>query len=108
MLYVVRGEPRDLRDRQPSPEEVVLVVEVADSTLATDQGAKKRVYARAGILVYWIANLVEGRFEVYTEPTGPAEQPDYRQRQDYGPDDEIPVVLDGAEVGRLPVVDLLP
>src|SRR5712692_850208 len=65
---VVRGEPRDLRDRQPGPEEVVLVVEVADSTLATDRGTKKRVYARAGILVYWIANLVEGRFEVYTEP----------------------------------------
>src|SRR6266849_8118135 len=105
---VVRGEPRDLRDRQPGPEEVVLVVEVADSSLVTDQGTKKRVYARSGILVYWIANLVESRFEVYTEPTGPAEQPDYRQRQEYGPDDEIPVVLDGAEVGRLPVVDLLP
>ena len=105
---VVRGEPRDLRDRQPGPEEVVLVVEVADSSLVTDQGTKKRVYARAGILVYWIANLVEGRFEVYTEPTGPAEQPDYRQRQEYGPDDEIPVVLDGDEVGRLLVRELLP
>jgi Uma2 family endonuclease len=105
---IVRGEPRDLRDRQPGPEEVVLVVEVADTSLATDRGTKKRVYARAGILVYWIANLVEGRFEVYTEPTGPAEQPDYRQRQEYGPDDEIPVVLDGNEVGRLLVRELLP
>jgi Uma2 family endonuclease len=105
---IVRGEPRDLRDRQPGPAEVVLVVEVADSTLATDRGAKKRVYARAGILVYWIANLVDGRFEVYTEPSGPAEHPDYRLRQEYGPDDEIPVVLDGNEVGRLLVRELLP
>ena len=58
--------------------------------------------------VYWIANLVEGRFEAYTEPSGPAEQPDYRQRKEYGPDDEIPVVLDGNEVGRLLVRELLP
>ena len=60
------------------------------------------------MFVYWIANLVEGRFEVYTEPSGPVEQPDYGQRQEYGPDDEIPVVLDGNEVGCLLVRELLP
>ena len=105
---VIRGDPDDYPDLHPGPDEVALVVEVADSTLRRDRSTKKRIYARAGIPVYWIANLIESRFEVYTDPTGPADQPDYRQRQEYGPDDEIPVVLDGVEVGRLLVRDLLP
>jgi Uma2 family endonuclease len=107
-VFVVRGEPRDFGKRQPVPEDVALVVEVADSSLRQDRDTKKRVYARARIPVYWIANLIERQFEVYTDPTGPAEQPDYRQHQAYGPADEIPVVLDGQEIGRLSVCDLLP
>ena len=107
-VAVVRGDLDDYLDRHPGPHEVALVVEVADSTLRRDRGTKKRLYARAGIPVYWIANLIESRFEVYTDPTGPAEQPDYRQQQEYGPADEIPVVLVEKEVGRLVVRDLLP
>ena len=107
-VAVIRGNDDDYVDRHPRHDEVALVVEVADSTLQQDRTTKKRLYARAGIPVYWIANLVEGRFEVYTEPTGAARRPDYRHRQEYGPDDEIPVVLDGIEVGRLLVRDLLP
>ena len=107
-VAVVRGEVRDYLDRHPGPRDVALVVEVADSSLQTDRGAKKRVYARAGIPTYWIANLVEGKFEVYTDPTGPAEAPDYRQHHEYGPADTLPVVLGGAAVGSLPVRELLP
>ena len=84
------------------------MVEVADTSLRRDRGTKQRVYARARIPVYWIANLPERRFEVYTEPSGPAPHPGYRQRQEYGPDEEIPVVLAGQEIGRLKVGDLLP
>jgi Uma2 family endonuclease len=69
---------------------------------------KKRLYALVGIPVYWIANLSENQFEVYTDPSGPAEEPDYRQRQIYGPSDEIPVLIEGVEVGRIPVRELLP
>ena len=54
------------------------------------------------------ASKIESRFEVYTGSTGPADEPDYRQVQEYGVDDEIPVVLNGEEVGRLTVRDLLP
>jgi Uma2 family endonuclease len=106
-VLVVRGDPRDFRDRHPGPKEVAMVVEVADTTLRTDQGTKKRVYARAGIPVYWVANLIERKFVVYTDPTGPAAEPDYRQRQEYGLAEEIPVVLDGQEVGRIAVRELL-
>jgi Uma2 family endonuclease len=107
-VLVVRGEPRELGDRQPVPVEVGLVVEVADSSLDQDLDVKKRIYARAGIRVYWIANLPASRFEVYTDPAGPADKPDYRRCQEYGPAGEVPVVLDGNEVGRLSVRDLLP
>jgi Uma2 family endonuclease len=105
---VVRGEPRDYLQRHPGPDETPLVAEVADSSLRGDRGVKMRVYARAGIPVYWIVNLVDKQIEVYTDPTGPAEMPEYRQRQDYQPGDQVPVVIDGREVGRLAVSDLLP
>jgi Uma2 family endonuclease len=85
-----------------------LIVEVADSSLRRDRVFKKRLYAAAGILVYWVVNLPEARIEVYTDPSGPIERPDYHQRRDYGQSDTVPVLIDGVEVGRLPVHELLP
>jgi Uma2 family endonuclease len=92
----------------PGPEDVALVVEVAESSLRTDRGAKKRVYARGGISVYWIVNLKKRQIEVYSDPESGAKRPDYRQHRDYRAADAIPVVLDGVEVGSLPVRELLP
>ena len=46
--------------------------------------------------------------EVFTEPTGPDPQPHYRQSRIYGPDEEVPLVIDGREVARLAVRDILP
>ena len=107
-VMVVRGETRHYLDRHPGPQDVALVIEVADSTLQRDRSLKKRLYAAAGIPVYWIVNLPDSQIEVYTEPSGPGEQLDYRQWQNYGPADTIPVVTEGREVGRLAVRDLLP
>jgi hypothetical protein len=47
------------------------------------------------------------KVEVYTQPSGPAEHPDYAQRQEFGLGDTIPVVLDGREVGRIAVQEFL-
>ena len=107
-VVVVRGETRHYLDRHPGPHDVGLVIEVADTTLQRDRGFKKRLYARASIPVYWIVNLSDNQCEVYTEPSGPEPQPDYRQRQDYGASDVIPVVLAGVEVGRIAVQEFLP
>lgn len=107
-ISVIRGRRRDYPNRHPGPQDVGLVVEVADTTLRRDRGRKKRLYARASLPVYWIVNLVDRQVEVYTDPTGPADEPDYRQRRDYRPDEQVPVVVAGAEVGRLTVNDLLP
>ncbi len=52
----------------PTPEDVLLVIEIADSTLKYDQETKLSVYAEAGILDYWIFNLVDNHLETYSEP----------------------------------------
>src|SRR5687768_8506103 len=107
-LLLVRGERRQYAERHPGPEDVALVVEVADATLQRDRGLKLRAYARAGVSVYWILNLIDRQLEVYTEPSGPTEEPGYDSRQDFGPSDVVPVVIDGQEVARLTVGELLP
>ena len=107
-VTVVRGERRQYAQRHPGPADLGMLVEVADSSLRQDRTTKKRIYARASIPIYWIVNLVDRQIEVYTEPTGAAEQPDYRQRRDYGPTDSVPVVIDGREFGQIPVGELLP
>ena len=85
-----------------------MVVEVADASLDRDRSIKKQVYARAGIPVYWIVNLQERRIEVYTDPSGPVEVPDYRQHKDYAAGSEVPLMIEGREAGRIPVAALLP
>jgi Uma2 family endonuclease len=92
-IVVVRGDPRQYLDRHPTPQDLALVVEVADTSLQRDRAFKKRLYAAARIPVYWILDLPESRCEVYSEPSGPGDEPDYRQRQNYGPTEEIPVMI---------------
>lgn len=105
---VVRGDTRQYLDRHPGPQDVALVVEVADTTLKRDRTLKKRLYAQAGIPVYWIVNLSERWLEVYTQPSAPTEAPDYGRRQDFGPADWVPVIIENSEVGRIAVQELLP
>ena len=67
-VVIIRGKTTDYRDRHPVAADVVLVIEVADSTLERDRTSKQRIYARAGIAIYWILNLRDRQLEVYTEP----------------------------------------
>lgn len=107
-LAVVRGQEEDYFARHPGPVDVTLVVEVADSSLLRDRTEKERIYARAGIAVYWIVNLVDSRVEVYTDPTGPDLNPRYRQRQDYDRTSDVPLVIAGVPVAQVQVRELLP
>jgi len=105
---VARGDDSAYVDRHPGPEDVALVVEVADASLHRDRTSKKRLYAQAGLPVYWIVNLVEGRIEVYTDPSGPTDEPDYRQHRSFGKSEEVPLVVDRREVGRIAASAMLP
>ncbi len=107
-VVVARKDANDYADRFPGPEDLLLVVEVADSSLSRDRDSKKRSYARARVVTYWIVNLNDRQIEVYTEPSGPGDRPDYARRQDYPLTDEVPLVIEGREVGRVAVRDVLP
>lgn len=63
----------------PTPDDVFLLVEVADSSVSEDKGRKLALYARHGIREYWIINLVSRRIEVYTDPVGE----DYLTKRSY-------------------------
>jgi Uma2 family endonuclease len=104
---VARGPARRYVRAHPRPRDIGLLVEVADATLGYDRGFKGRLYARNRIPVYWIINIRESRVEVCTEPRG-GRAPAYRQRVDYGMKESVPLILDGREVGRIAVRDLLP
>jgi Uma2 family endonuclease len=108
-IAVIRGERRQYleQDRHPGPQDTALVIEVADSSLRLDVTVMLRAYARARVPVYWIVNLVDRRVQVCTDPTGPADEPTYGQRRDSSETEEVPVILDGREVGRIAVRDLL-
>jgi hypothetical protein len=80
---------------------------VADATLHADRTDKVRIYGLARLPVYWIANIPDGLIEVYTRPKG-GKKPGYHDCVKYGKDAAVPLVLDGAEVARLNVGDLLP
>src|SRR5688572_32562585 len=67
-LAVIR--PSDYRLSLPEPEDVLLLIEVSDTTLAYDRGLKLQLYARAGIVEVWIVNLPAETIERYTEPSG--------------------------------------
>ncbi len=54
----------------PGTADVLLLVEVADSTLAYDREVKRALYARQGIAEFWIVDVSAERVEVYREPAG--------------------------------------
>jgi Uma2 family endonuclease len=108
-VAVARGNSRTYRKHHPGPKDIALVIEVAATTgpLAQARSEKMSAYARAGIPVYWIINLTRkpGLVEVYSRPTRTR---GYRDHEDYKARDQVPVVIDGREVGRIAVADLLP
>jgi len=84
------------------------LVEVADSSIDRDQNVKSQIYAAAGIGIYWIVNIQFRRIEVYTHPAGTGATAQFTQSRIFAATEHVPVILDGVEVGRIPVVDILP
>ena len=89
-------------DEEPTPEEMLLVVEASDSTLRPDLTAKARQYGSAGIPEYWVVDIPNRRLHVFREPA-----PDgYASETVLTPDDEVrPLAAPDAAVR---VADLLP
>jgi Uma2 family endonuclease len=54
---------------EPTPDDVLLLIEISDTTVRYDRRTKARLYAEAAIPEYWILNISENVLEVRTEPT---------------------------------------
>lgn len=104
---VFRGPDDRYTKRHPRPDETALVAEVADVTLERDRGIKLGIYAGGRIPLYWIVNLIDRRVEVYTDPRG-GKNPAYKTVAEYDPGEAVPVVVGGADLGSVPVAELLP
>jgi Uma2 family endonuclease len=66
---IVWAKRRDYRDRFPLPEEVLLCIEVALSSLDYDCGEKADLYAAAGIQDYWVVDLEHRLIRVFRQPS---------------------------------------
>jgi len=71
----------------PHPEDVLLIVEVADSSLSYDRATKLPLYAQAGIPEVWIVNLADAQIEMHREPSDDI----YRTRRLAGSEDTLSV-----------------
>jgi Uma2 family endonuclease len=89
-------------DGAPRPDDVLLLVEVSDTTLAYDRDVKRPLYARAGIPEVWVVDLDDRQIEVHREP----DEDVYRTRHLAGLDDTVTPERP-ASIGEVPVRDIL-
>ena len=67
-VVIARNRSDNYLSSHPEPADILLVIEVADSTLKYDRTTKLSLYAETGISNYWIFNLVENQLEMHSEP----------------------------------------
>jgi Uma2 family endonuclease len=100
MILLARHD--NYRTSHPKPQEVLLLVEVSDTTLAYDRGIKLPLYARAGVRETWIVDITSDTVETYRspEPTGA-----YTAQSTFGRGEELSI--EALSDVRLKVDDLL-
>ncbi len=107
-VVVARGRAGEYRPQPPSTSEVPMIVEVCHNSRKADYHDKLRIYATAGVPLYWIVDLHERKIDVYSEPRSSASPASYARLASFSEDSSTPVALDGREIGRIVVKDLLP
>jgi Uma2 family endonuclease len=76
-LTVLRRRVVPYKEREAWAEDALLVIEVAETSLAYDRSTKLRLYAEAGIPEYWVVDCIAETVEVHREP-GPEGYRDVR------------------------------
>lgn len=104
-FVAVRGPDDQYVSRHPRGDDIGLLVEVADSTVAQDR-RKAEIYAAEEIPVYWIINLVDRQIEVFTQPD--AATGTYLKQQIHPAGTTVVFELDAKQLLTVPVNDLLP
>ena len=72
VAMLVRGSDEAYKTRHPGPAEVAVI---AESSLDRDERLKQRIYARAGFAYYWLVDIKRRIVRVYTDPSGPIDDP---------------------------------
>lgn len=107
---VIRGSsPLDYAspERYPGPGDVGVLIEIAVTSLREDLTTALELYARAAIPAYWVVDVPGRRVLVHTEPRTVEGRGEYTRIETYRAGEELPLVLDGREVARVPFNDLL-
>jgi Uma2 family endonuclease len=88
---IVRNREDNYLTNHPTPEDILLLIEIADSSLQYDREVKLNLYAQYNIVHYWIFNLLEHQLEVYSHPYQKPQSKnfDYRQKQIFLPDESV-------------------
>ena len=63
-------KPKDYLRSRPTPDDVFLLVEVANTSLKLDLGRKRDIYASVGIQDYWVADINAKRWTIHRDPEG--------------------------------------
>lgn len=99
-LSVLKRKSNFYADGHPGPEDILLIVEAADTTLEKDRTTKKEIYAAAGIKEYWIINFPDKQVEQFLDPHGE----DYRLTRIC----KAGQVVESNLMGAVAVSDILP
>lgn len=65
---ILKNREDDYLSSHPTEEDILLLIEISDSSLDYDQDVKLRAYAENNIKEYWIFNLIDRQLECYNEP----------------------------------------
>ncbi len=100
-VAVLKPRPEEYETATPRAADVLLVIEVAETSLDDDRAVKAPLYAGSGIPEYWIVNIVDRVVEVYRQP----ENGRYLQTRRVGADGMLDVLM--VQGNALPATDLL-
>lgn len=91
-VALLRPAPDFYSHARPGSADVIVLVEIADTSATRDRSVKVPLYAEAGIVEFWIVDLVEDVIEMYSDPMGRT----YRQVRKFGRGESltVPVLLD--------------
>lgn len=67
-IALLRWRDDFYKQEHPTPDDILLIIEVADSTVETDRSYKMPLYAKAGIAEMWLVNLPEEQIELFATP----------------------------------------
>jgi Uma2 family endonuclease len=81
--------PRAIPRRRLKPQDILLIVEIADSSLRYDMNQKSMFYARLGIREFWVINAVKRTTHVFLEPSADG----YKVSRDYSSSDLVTPVF---------------